>query len=881
MTPEITSERLFDLNDTSTEYPSELCLHHLFEKQVSANPYRVAVDAGDRTWSYGELNEAANRIARTVKAASADADAVGVLIGQGVSIIAAMLGVLKAGKIFVPLDPRQPPARLLQILHDCQARVLVADTQSLKSVPPRTSLQLVNVDELDVSLDGSDVELSIGSEALACLIYTSGSTGAPKGVMQTHRSLLHRIKALSDLLRVNRNDRIALLASCSVAQGVSTALQALLNGASLHPFDLRERGIGELAAWLIEERITVLVCSPSTLRHFTRTLTPRDEFPEIRVIRLGSEQVLPGDVELFRQHFKRRCVLVGSLASTEAGQVAAYVMDRDTEIDDVVPAGYPVAGTTVRIIGDDGRLCAVGEPGEIVVHSKFLFSGYWRDPGRTAAAFVGVAGAGDAKFYSTGDLAKWRPDGSLEYVGRKNLRVKIRGFRIELEEIERALRTHPSVLEAVVAVQRDSSEDQKLVAYVVSAPGTSPTPGDLRTHLRIGLPEQMVPSTFQLVAALPRTANGKICRTALPVPLDAPQVAQLHDSLPSDNVELCLLRIWEELLEQSPISVTANFFELGGHSLLAARLSTSIERAFGAKFPLSAFVEAATIEQQAQLIRNHRANVPWPSLVPIRASGSKPPLFCMHLREGDVLSYRDLARHLPSDQPLYGLQSRGLDGMSAIHTRIEDMARDYVAEIRNLYPRGPYAVCGWSFGGVVAFEVARQLEHHGEVVALLALFDSKIPPSVRRSRTLLAREVRRAPAHIRALLHGRDRLGYVRRKLLTARQLVEAQFWRRIALWHRRGGWLPRVLQNIDQANKVALRDYAPRVYGGRLTLFTVGRRAPEFFSGWQALAAGGLETHQAPGNHVNMVFEPHVGTLAEMLASALSKAWADAKVQL
>jgi thioesterase domain-containing protein len=240
------------------------------------------------------------------------------------------------------------------------------------------------------------------------------------------------------------------------------------------------------------------------------------------------------------------------------------------------------------------------------------------------------------------------------------------------------------------------------------------------------------------------------------------------------------------------------------------------------------------------------------------------------------LSYRDLARHLSSDQPLYGLQSRGIDGMSRINTRIEDMARDYVAEIRKAHPCGPYAICGWSFGGTVAFEIARQLEQEGQVVALLALFDTHAPGRARQrgSRTGLRRHVSRVPVHVRTFLHGPGRVAYVGHKARTARQLVEAPLWRLLVLWQRRGGWLPRALQSVTQANKYALRDYGPQAYGGRVTLFKATQRRDPLM-GWGPLATGGLEIHEVPGTHRTMVFEPHVRTLAEKLARCLDKAWA------
>ena len=849
-----------------------------FEELASATPERVAVRTGDRTLTYANLNARANRIARMLLSVNPGVEPVGTLIEHGSSVIAVMLGVLKAGKIFVPLDPRQPSLRQRRTVDDCGLRLLVTDGKHLPAAKAlvRPGLTVIDLDTADTLLEDRNLALTIEGNALACVLYTSGSTGAPKGVMQSHQSLIRRAQVLTELLQVTRQDRIAMLSECTVSQGISTALIALLNGGSLHPFDLRERGVGELAGWLTDNRISVVTCSPSVFRHFARTLTADLEFPHLRIIRLGSEQVHPHDLELFHRHFSKQCVLVSSLASTETGQIAAYVTRHGSEIPEVVPTGFPVNGSTVRILDDEGRVCSVGTAGEIAVLSSHLFSGYWGDEAGTAAAFVSVPGTTGGKFYRTGDLARHRPDGCLEYVGRKNLRVKLRGVRIELEEIERALCAHPSVLEAAIVVETDSRADQRLVAFIAPAKEPAPTSDGLRAHLRNMLPEQMVPSVFHFLPALPRTANGKISRAMLAAPDDAPAPVDSNSQPPLNVVETCLMHLWEELLDYRPIGITADFFELGGHSLLAARLSASIERAFGVKLPLSAFIGASTIKRQARLIQSHRIHAPWPSLVPIRAAGSKPPLFCAHMRDGEVLSYRDLARHLPPDQPLYGLQSRGLDGISPLNTRIEDMARDYVEEIRKFHPHGPYAICGWSFGGVVAFEVARQLEREGQSVALVALFDSVVPRSPRGSSAVLRKQVLRASVHASALLQRKDRLSQLRGKLQTTKRLLEAPLWRLLVRWHRRGGWLPRVLQNVEQTNRVSLRDYVPSAYGGRITLFHVVRqRRHDHCLKWRALAAGGLETHDVPGTHLNMLFEPHVRTLGESLSRALDEAWA------
>ena len=845
-----------------------------FEEQVAGNRDRLAIGAANRSLSYGALNEAANRVARAVLATAPHTDAVAVLIGHGASIIVAMLGVLKAGKIFVSLDTRQPPARMLQILDDCEAQLLITDEQSLPDAGAllRPGFPQINVDALVPALSSDDLGLSIRGEAPACLLYTSGSTGSPKGVVQTHGNLLHKTKALTDVLQVGQQDRLASLATCSVGFGMSSALLALLNGASLHPFDLRELGLGELARWLFAHEISVLSSTPSAFRHFSKTLTARDEFPALRAIRLAGEQIFPHDFELYRQHFPQGCVLVGGFASTETGPVTTYVMDHDSDITDSVPAGYPLDGTTVIILDDTGDVRPAGELGEIAVQSRFLSPGYWRDPDRTAAAFVDVPSAAGERLYRTGDLGTLGPDGCLEHRGRKDFRVKIRGFRVELEEIERSLCNHPLVLEAAVIASPDSTGVNRLTAYVVSPEGRSPTVNDLRAHLISTLPEQMVPAAFNFLPTLPRTASGKVHRVALSAPLATTSAIPVVDRPPLDALEVYLTNLWEDLLDQRPIGVTANFFELGGHSLLAARLSASIERTFGTKLPLATFFKAATIEQQAHLLRERPAQKEWPSLVPIHASGSKPPLFCVHLVDGNVLSYRDLARHLPPDQPLYGLQSRGLDGVSRINSRIEDMASDYVSEVRRSHPGGPYAICGWSFGGLVAFEMARQLELAGQSVALVAMFDTHVPgklhiggPGSQPRRPALARATT-------LLLRGRDRLQ-------TIGSLFEARLWRMLVLWHRHGGWLPRALQKVTHANRNALRDYVPQPYGGRVMLFKaaqhLSQRPRDLLFGWGPVAAGGVEIHEAPGHHLDMVFEPHARTLAEKLTRCLDKAWA------
>jgi amino acid adenylation domain-containing protein len=846
--------------------PAGQSIGKAFEEVAATNPDRLAVRTAERSLTYSQLNGCANRVARHLRAASSSPDAVAVLIGQSTSMTITMLGVFKAGKIFVPVDVRQPPARMRQILDDCQARIIVTDNANLPTASAllQPGVDLINVDDVDDTAAGTNLDLGVRGDALACVIYTSGSTGSPKGVVQTHESLLHRTNAFADALEVTREDRLSLLAMCSVAQGVSGTLQALLNGASLHPCDLRELGVNELAAWMKSHAITVLVCTPSTFRHFVKTLTPDDHFPHLRLIRFGSEQVLPNDFELYRQSFDRRCVLIGTLGSTEAGPIAIYRMDHDSAITDVVPAGYPLDGTVVKILDDNGQVCAAGEPGELVVHNRSMFHSYWGHSDLTSAAFVDVPNE-RVKFYRTGDIARMRPDGCIEFLGRKNLRIKIRGFRVELEEIERALSAYPPVFEAAVVADTDRAGSVTLAAYVVPHAEFAVSADELRTHLRTVLPEHMVPATFELVSRLPRTASGKVHRASLPARAAASVPAV--SPAPRDAVEMCLINLWEELFDRRPIGVNEDFFALGGHSLLAARLSASIEQALGVKLPLATFITAATIARQAELIRTRRGHAAWASLVPMRTSGSNPPLFLIHPLYGNVLCYRDLVRYLPADQPVYGLQSRGLDGTSRLHTHIEDMARHYVREITKAFPRGPYAIGGWSFGGIVALEVTRQLRREGRAVAVLAIFDAHARP--------LRRLISRAPIFLKTLRGERSRLAYLSSRLPVARRRLHWALWRALLMWYRWGGWVPRGLRNVKAFNRSARLDYVPKSCGSHVALFRVQHENERLdpTMGWAPLATS-LENHVIPGTHNDLVFEPHVQVLAGMLAASLDEAW-------
>ena len=855
-------------------------------------------------------------------------------------------------------------------------------------------MQLINIDAASSNFQTPAALPEVPPDRLAYILYTSGSTGQPKGVMQNHRNVLHYIRVYTNNLHLNADDRLSLLSSYCFDASVMDIYGALLNGATLCPVDIKEEGLAGLPEQLIAEGITVYHSTPTVYRYFLNELGGQSHsaFPDLRLVVLGGEKVNRADVELYKQHFSKRCLFVNGLGPTEATVTLQNFIDKQTEIvGDSVPVGFPVEDTEVLLLNKAGKPAEVS--GEIAIRSAHVALGYWRNEEATAAAFVStICGPGSPdgqpgwggdsgwvaprdsnanghRIYRTGDMGRRLPDGSIKFEGRKDFQIKIRGFRVELGEIESALASSPQVREAAVVALDNGSGDTKLVAYVVpreppanflSEPGADRGPQagsslgvvdatgsqvwptnnsvatstesiaanasittELREFLKHSLPEYMVPASFVLLDSLPLTPSGKLNRRALPAP--ATFDAQQHSisfAAPKTQLERVLTTIWSELLAVKAIGVNDNFFELGGHSLLAVRLFAQIEKRLGKRLPLATLFQAPTVAQLASVIQKDWTPA-WSSLVeinPIEAPSSfgralgrgleyttpamplfpgpspngrredsdvvpKPPFFCVHALGGHVLEYYDLARHLGGDQPFYGLQSAGLDGSRPPHTRVEDMATHYIREMRELQPEGPYFIGGRSLGGMVAFEIARQLKAQGHEVGLLALLDTypsgyaKLFANKATLRAALGRGLKRTQVHLANLsgLSHHEKFYYVINKARFAPDKLRGHIWRRLySAYEKVGRPLPRALRDIKEFNSLAVRSYTPQVYDGKVTLFWASadlRSSRDLVEGWRALAGGGIEVHEIPGSHLDIVKEPHVGDLASKLTSCLHHA--------
>jgi len=582
-----------------------------FEQQAGQYPNRIAIKTTHQQLTYAELNQAANRVAHAIVARRGSAnEPIALLFAQDVAVMAAMLGVLKAGRFYVPLEPSHPQQRLMSLLEDSRAGLIVTNGRflPLAHTLAHDAVDVLDTDALEPQLSPPDLGLACAAENLACLLYTSGSTGKPKGLLQSHRTILHRVWSEATHLCIRPDDRAVMLNPFTFSASLRVIFSTLLNGATLYPFSIRDEGLSNLGAWLVQEGITLYYSTPTIFRYFTSFLKPEDRLPTLRMLHLASEATTRRDVELFRQHCLPHCYLVHSLSSGETGALRVYFVDHQMPITDtVLPVGYAVEDKEILLLDENGAAVGTNQSGEIIVKSRYLSPGYWRQPELTGAAFQPDPTGSGARLYRTGDLGLLRPDGCMVHLGRKDFQVKIRGHRINMAEIETVLLDHPAVRDAVVIARQQRSDEQELAAYVVPAVQPAPSVSALQRFVRERLPEYMLPAAFVLLETLPRTHTGKVDRPAL---LAADQVSLDQEkpfTAPRTPIETALAAIWGEVLGQERISIHDTFLALGGHSLRATQVASRVRDTFRVEIPLADLLQASTIAEMALVILQSQA----------------------------------------------------------------------------------------------------------------------------------------------------------------------------------------------------------------------------------------------------------------------------------
>ncbi|MBX9602040.1 MAG: amino acid adenylation domain-containing protein [Bryobacteraceae bacterium] len=864
-----------DWNATEAPVP-DMTVHDWISKELRQRSNAHAVQYGNRRITCGELDLRSNQLAHYLRRAGVGPESrVGLLLDRSETLLTGLLGILKAGGAYVPLDPDLPADRIAYILRDAGALIVVVSSETAGKAPAGLAV-------VSLCRDGNRIEKepatscpsSAGPNNLCQVIYTSGSTGRPKGVLIEHRSVVSLLAAMLREHRLTAHDRVLATTTISFDIAAMELLLPLAAGACVVLMPKRSAGDGALIQKALRETgATVLQATPTAWRILLEGGWRGGE--ALRAISGG--EALSAD--LARQIRERTSALWNGYGPTET-TIYSIGFHVGPEQGAPVPVGRPVANTRLYILDEFLNPVPIGVAGDLYIAGAGVARGY-TDPELTRERFLPELGRTDgARMYFTGDRARYRADGLVDYLGRSDDQVKIHGYRIEPGEIEATLRLHARVREVVVVAREDRPGDVRLAAYVVSD-NTVPNANlevELRALARRKLPDYMMPAAFVFLPRLPLTHNNKIDRKALPRPDSGGHAHQ--PATPRTSTERALLPIWQQVLDNRELGVRDNFFEAGGHSLMAVRLFSELRHRFGKQLPLATLFSAPTVEQLAGVLDADGWQAPWDCLVPIQPQGSRPPFFCVHGVGGNVIEYFHMAKYLGLEQPFYGIQAAAMYRRERLIERVEEIAAHYIQQLITFQPNGPYYLGGSSFGGLVAYEMGRQLAALNREVALVALFDTfgpgypqRLPGNVgwRRSWNRLHF---RLHLHLGNLRRGTDRTAYVQDKAQRFRRILRRSWKKLVNRWRSRlQARIPSELKAVERAGLAARREYDPQPWDGPVVLFRAAQQpfgiVPDATNGWGPLVPG-LQVREIPGHHGAMVKDPQVRDLVPVLTSIL-----------
>ena len=899
---------LVEWNDTKTDYPRDRCIHELLEAQVERSPEAVAVVFEGKQLTYRELNQHANQLARFLSKLGVEPRAfIGICMERSLETVVAALAILKAGRAYVPLDPEYPKERLGFMLRDAQTSILLTQERLLERLPEsETRCLCIDTSWESIGQESKEnLRSGVSADDLAYVIYTSGSTGTPKGVAVTHRAV-NRLVMNTDYAQLTCGDVVAQAANFSFDATTFELWGALLHGARLVVIPQEDvLSPTALAAQIENEGITAMFLTTALFNQLVENIP--SALGKLHHLLFGGEAVDPRRVkELLHKSPPKRLLHV--YGPTETTTFASWYLVKNVAEDAVtIPIGRPIANTQIYLLDQYLQPVPVGVPGELYIGEDGLALGYHNRPELTAEKFIPHPFSAErgARLYRTGDLARYLSDGNIEFLGRVDHQVKIRGFRIELGEIESVLSQHPALREIVVTAREDVSGDpsaplragKRLVAYVVPNQHRTPTTPELRSFLKEKLPDYMVPSAFVFLDALPLTPNGKVDRRALPSPEDGRPESEESYVAPRTPTEELLAAIWADVLKVERVGIHDNFFDLGGHSLLVAQLFSRMRGAFKTDLPIRYLFEFPTVaglaakvvdQTQAGAGQNDNATNGWSYLVEIQTGGHRRPVFFFPGgwgNEWQIIGLARLARQVGSDYPFYALQARSAEGVSKAQYRVEEMAADYLREIRAVQPQGPYFLVGECVAGAVAYEIARQLRAQGQEIALLGFMDSRRPTPLRYVRYRAARIKERCQYYLARFsfhwtnmrrLDWRSRFSYVVSKTSGVAEGFSCYFSQVMHLERDHDDHAIQGTWSVGDSYAKTLLRYRPQLYDGQIAIFVSKRshqRDPTM--GWSELTSKGLDIHVIPGNHVTYRRE-HVDVLGRELRACLERAQGD-----
>ncbi len=842
-----------------------------FERVARRYPNRIAVTDSDTSLSFGELWDGLSGLAETIAAETRPGDLIGIVLPACSMFPLAILACLAAGRPFVAIDPRYPGDWLRRVLEDARPALIIRQEDVVRGI--ETGARKCQQGWRPVKLDVDEP---------ACVLFTSGSTGRPKGIANSQRNLLQRVAQSINAAHINAEDRFLTLASPCTIVGVRDTITALLAGASVHLFDPQRAGAREILNVIRAENITILFAFPALLRSviaYAREAQARQRAASkeeragdaLRLVRVGGDTTLWSDIDLLRGWLAPEAAIQLIYAATEAPMMQWFV-DVSCRTDDPrVPIGYPLPGNRLAMIDENGRNTPPGEIGELIVSSPYVTLGLWVDGHCAAANSDEGNGAPHCRLFRTGDLVRQRPDGLLERIGRKDRQVKIRGARVDIDGVEAALRQHPLVRDAGVLARpanKPAGADREvtLVAYVSARDDAPPDLldgllDDLKELMR-SVPPPMRPGRLYLIHKIPRLPSSKLdlcALTAIDEVTAQNEGANLVEAGPvtGDRIAQIVAQVWQQIVRTPVRGPEDDFFEAGGDSLKAIAFMMELERALDLELSMTLITETPKFAGLCQALREDRT-ARYSPLVPLKAGEGLPPVFFIHGIGGGVAGLFPIARRMTYSGAVIGIQARGLAGQEPPHASVEAMAAEYLKEVKARQPYGPYYLCGYSFGGLVAFEMARRLRESGDEVGLVGLFDTMMSPLRWPLRSWLSivrrRMVQFAAGACAVPLHTWP----------AAVRKMAGRVWERL-----RGYGLTSVLKVVVSALTASAR-YRPGFYPGELTLFSpVGREPglPSLQAIWSKHARA-LSIVETAGTHSTMLAAPN----AEFAAASLTR---------
>ncbi|MFW2569679.1 amino acid adenylation domain-containing protein [Legionella sp. 29fVS95] len=847
-------------NNTGFKYNYKKLLHQYFEEQVTKTPDSIAAVFQGTGISYHELNQKANQLACYLRSQGVRKDhLIGICLDRSIEMVVGILGILKSGGAYLPLDPNYPDERISYMLNDSQANLLIVDQQSIKKRPHRYTGKIIDINAvLDLkNLPDENLQHVSKFSNLAYVIYTSGTTGKPKGVAISHRAICNHMVWMQKEYSFSNTDVFLQKTPFSFDASVWEFFMPLFIGGKLviAPADAHASPI-QMTNLVKDNQVSVLQLVPSMLKELVST-PGFDSCHSLKQVFCGGEALLPETIGAFFKNNASGAKLHNLYGPTETtiDAITLTCTQGDAE-SDASRIGKPISNTKAYILDDKLQPVPIGMTGELYIAGEGLARGYLNNQEFIEQKFIAnpFSNKKNDRLYKTGDLVKWQSDGIIEYIGRRDSQVKIRGFRIEVNEIESHLEKIPSIHQCIVIPEPGSDNSISLSAYVVLDQNAQLSATDIRSTLKAKIPDYMIPSRFFVVDKFLITPSGKVDRKNLPTPCK--QLTSSNDyAEPNNDIELQLKNIWCSVLKIDHLGIHDDFFELGGNSLSAMNIISLIQEQFSVSLSLRNFFEFSTIHSLAKEIEMETRTAddrltlynPSENFIALKETGDKTPLILVHPIGGSVFWYKLLAKYLDKERPLYGIQDPGIDKNEFIFDTLEEMASAYIDSLQAIYPYGPYLLGGSSFGSTVAIEMARQLEEKGETVRAIISLDGWAFYPTLQSNELYFQDIMKEQ-------NSRLLKKYVENNVYNSKFLLDLQ-------WHR----------------EKMLTQYKLPIINSQLILFKAEKLTEMFqydapLNWWENYSKRPIELHIVPGDHESMFYEPNIQTLASKLNKSLGE---------